>query len=117
MRSSVNKSFAKKFFFFVAVIERNGGSTLVAFKTDTRTTSYEEQASMVAAVHQEIGMKREDLNSEGGTHLFPGTDEADQMITVRKLLDAAARHGVDVTLVTKRVAARFSGGLSTSLCN
>lgn len=116
MRSIVTKSLTKEFF-FVAVIERTGGSTIVAFKTDTSATSYEEQARMVVAVQQEIGMKREDLDSEGGTHLFPCTDEADQMLTVRNLLNAAERHGVDATLVTKRGSGHLNGGQRASTCN
>lgn len=115
MRSIVNNT--TEFFFYVAVIERNNGSTIVAFKTDTRATSYEEQARMVVAVQQEIGMKREDLDSEGGTHLFPCTDEADQMLTVRNLLAAAERHGVDVTLVSKCSSAPLNGGQCASSCN
>lgn len=116
MRSIVTKSITKEFFFFVAVIERKDGNTIVAFKTDTSADSFLEHASMVTGLHEEIGMKRHDL-ANGGTHLFSCTDEADQMATIQRLLDAAARHGVDVSLVTKGRSAGFNGGQRAPACN
>lgn len=116
MRSIVTKSLTTNAFFYVAVIERNDGNTIVAFKTDTSADSFLEQASMVAALHEKIGVNHDDL-ANGGTHLFSCTDEADQMTTIRNLFDSAVRHGVDVSVVVAGGSARFSPTPRPSTCN